>query len=112
MAHTVPVSGVDITSSVINAGTGAVTKSLAKPVQSMTARSTNAAFDKCYLGVTPPGCTTDGQITAVTWQVSTASSASAKPSWVTWPYTTGSTDKNTDNTFRQTQIQINPTDGT
>ena len=99
MAHSNPSSGVDQTGSAILAGTSASTKNMAKPQQDTSARSSNAAFDKCYLGNSQPGCSADGQITAITWQFGTAA-ATSKPSWITWPYTTGSTDKNTDNSFR------------
>lgn len=99
MAWSNPGSGVDQTLSAILAGTSASSKNMAKPQQDTSARSSNAAFDKCYLGNSPPGCSADGQITAITWQFGTAA-ATSKPNWITWPYTTGSTDKNTDNSFR------------
>jgi hypothetical protein len=106
-----PTSGIDITSSVIYAGTSESVQSLTKPTQNTAARSTNAAFDKCFIGGSPPGCSSDGQVTAVTWQFGTAA-ATTKPSWITWPKTSGETDKNADNSQRQTQIGITPADGT
>jgi hypothetical protein len=42
-----PSSGVDV--GAVTAGTGAQTKTFAPPVANTGARSTNAAFDKCYL---------------------------------------------------------------
>ena len=79
------------------------------PVQNTDARTTNALFDKCYIGTSPPQCSADGQITAIQWNngVTTA----AKPSWITWP-DTSETAANADSTKRQINIIITPTDGT
>ena len=67
LAWAAPSSGVDITAQVINAGLSEVDKVMAKPDPDAAARATDPTFDKCYIGNSPPGCSGDGQITAITW---------------------------------------------
>lgn len=67
LAWAAPSSGVDITAQVINAGLSEVDKVMAKPDPDTAARATDPTFDKCYIGNSPPGCSGDGQITAITW---------------------------------------------
>ena len=109
MAWDTPTSGVDITSSAIMAGTSASDQVLVKPDQNTGARSSNAAFDNCYIGNAPPGCSADGVITAILWDNGTGDAA--KPSWITWP-PASDTDVNADNSSRDTKITITPPDGT
>ena len=104
-----PTTGVDVTSSVIFASTSTSDQVLVKPDANTGAQTTNPSFQKCYIGVSPPGCSSDGEVTAIQWVFNGATAS--KPSWITWPVT-GDTDTNTDSSSRKTKIQIAPVDGT
>ena len=72
------VSGGDIA-----AGVSAVTKTLAVPVANTGARSTNAAFDKCYIDSDSSNdCAETGAYDSLTWDDGTG--ATNLPSWITF----------------------------
>lgn len=71
---------------------------LAVPVANTAARSTNTAFDKCYLS--SQDCPTTGAYDSLTWDDGTG--AAALPSWITFS-SSGSTSQT---------VAINPPDGT
>jgi len=91
-----PTSGIDV--GAITAGVASVSKTLAPPTANTAARSTNAAFDKCYL--TSADCATTGAYDSVTWDDGTG--AVALPSWITFTSVSN---------IVQT-VAINPPDGT
>jgi hypothetical protein len=74
-----PSSGVTVGSTILADGS-ASTQTLAPPVANTGARSTNAAFDKCYL--TSNDCVTTGAFDSLTWDDGTG--AAALPSWITF----------------------------
>ena len=95
-----PTSGVTVSSTIL-AGTSASTQTLAVPVANTGARSTNAAYDKCYIdGDSGNDCATTGAYDSLTWDDGTG--ATTLPSWITF---------SSSGTTSQT-VSINPTDGT
>ena len=97
LAWTDPTSGVSGGS--IAAGVSAQSKTLAVPVASTAARSTNTAFDKCYLSGTTD-CAETGAYDSLQWDDGTG--ATTLPSWITF---------SSSGTTSQT-VSINPPDGT
>ena len=87
-----------VVSTTILAGTGASSQNLVVPVASTAARSTNAAFDKCYL--TSNDCAETGAFDSLQWNDGTG--ATTLPSWITFT-SSGTTTQS---------VSINPTDGT
>ena len=57
-------------------------QTLIMPATNYGAKATNAALEKCYLANNANPCSSDGQVTALTWDDGTG--ATAKPSWISW----------------------------
>lgn len=91
-----PSSSVDAGS--IAVSTSASTQTLVLPVANTSARSTNAAFDKCY--ISSQACDEGGAFDSVTWDDGTG--ATTLPSWITF---------SSSGTTTQT-VAITPPDGT
>ena len=82
MAWDDPTSGV-VVSSTILAGTSASTQTLAVPTANTDARTTNAAFDKCYIDSDSSNdCASTGAFDSLTWDDGTG--ATTLPSWITF----------------------------
>ena len=100
MAWDDPTSGVTV-SSVILAGTGSSTQTLAVPGSNTDARTSNTAFDKCFIDSDSSNdCATTGAFDSLTWDDGTG--ATTLPSWITFT-SSGSTTQT---------VSITPTDGT
>lgn len=73
-----PSSGVTVSSAILAAASSSQT--LANPVANTGARTTNRAFDKCYLN--SQDCATTGAYTSLQWDNGTG--ATTLPSWITF----------------------------
>ena len=73
-----PSSGVVVSSAILAGASSSQT--LAPPVENTGARTTDRAFDKCYLN--SQACATTGSFTSLQWDNGTG--AATLPSWITF----------------------------
>jgi hypothetical protein len=100
MAWDDPTSGVTVSSAIL-AGTGSSTQTLAVPGSNTGARTSNTAFDKCFIDSDSSNdCATTGAFDSLTWDDGTG--ATTLPSWITFT-SSGSTSQT---------VSITPADGT